>query len=204
MGSDSSPEGFGPFDEIFLECLHQAIDRAFRRYHHQPRHDEVADLGQEICLSLIKNDYGGLKSFDPQKGEIAIWLRSIANHAALHCLQARENVRSLEGLELDAFACPPTQEDEVLFKERRCQLQRLRDRLSPKDRHMLELLLEEGLKEAEKAELLMLSPAAFRKRKHDFIHRLRHIVRGEKLPRAGRKRKTAAARVAQDAKKKVI
>src|SRR5436190_18056953 len=108
-----------PFGEDYHKRVYQAVQRAYRRYGRHPRRDEIDDMSQAICLSLVKNDHRGLNSFDPQKGKITTWLQKIADNAVLYHLRKSEFNQSLEALGTDVFVYPPTQERFLLGEERK-------------------------------------------------------------------------------------
>jgi RNA polymerase sigma factor (sigma-70 family) len=164
--------------DIILQELRQAVSQAYRCHRHRPRPGEVEEISQQIFSRLIEDNHRRLRSFDGERSSLQTWLHAIAkNHVSRH-LRREGRIGSLADIKLDALLSPPPQEDACLSSERKSLLQAAASELSPRERQMLELLCQDGLKDTERAKTLGIKPDSFRVLKHQLIKKLRGLVGG--------------------------
>jgi RNA polymerase sigma factor (sigma-70 family) len=127
----------------FLKLLYNAVRRSCRNYYGYSIQSDVDDIVQSIALSLIKDDYHGLHSFN-NRSSPKTWLQTIANHETSRFYRGRRFAISLEDLPPNEQTYSPSQGDKLLYDE-------IARKLTMGQKKLLELMIL-GLKTSEIAE----------------------------------------------------
>ncbi|MEN6627273.1 MAG: sigma-70 family RNA polymerase sigma factor [Candidatus Sumerlaeia bacterium] len=137
--------------------------------------DEALDIAQEVLLKMARRigDWRG-------DGSFKAWVGAIASRTALDMARKRRDVpvdpqdwQEADPGELVASSSPPSPREAVQALERRALVAEAMASLTPQQRAILMLRLEEELKPAEIAERLGLKPAQVRSQLSRAVARLR-------------------------------
>jgi RNA polymerase sigma-70 factor (ECF subfamily) len=151
----------------------------------QPFPSSINDLFQEIFLSLIKDDFKKLKTYQGKnKCSLASWLRQVTiNHTIDYLRKSKASVsldaEDEEGASLqdlladDAIAAPDT----AIQAEIHLHLEDCISLLDTDDKYFLELHLNRGLSLEELKEVLRVARGAVDMRKSRIVERLRDCFR---------------------------
>ncbi len=120
-----------------------AVRIACRMYNHGALPEEVEDFTEQIIVLLLEDDCRRMQTHDPSKASFKTWLQHVVNHHISRKLQKNHSAESLEDELLNILNYPPTQEKELLRKERRAILQAAIDKLSLHDQRIARLKLRE-------------------------------------------------------------
>jgi RNA polymerase sigma factor (sigma-70 family) len=151
----------GAFEAFYRQHVDRVIGFAARRV------TEPADVADLVAATFV-TALTAARSYDPQRGEPGAWLLGIT--ARLIANARRRKVRESAALARFAGRRLIDQSDIERLEERidaaRCSQSVLAalDRLRPRAREALLLVSEAGLRPAEAARVLGISPAAFRMR----------------------------------------
>ncbi|MBU0503564.1 MAG: sigma-70 family RNA polymerase sigma factor [Candidatus Omnitrophica bacterium] len=115
--------------------------------------DSISDTFQEIFLSLCKDDFKKLKSYQSKNGcSLASWLRQVAINAAIDFSRKLKPMVSIEqedeeGLSLEDLLPGnlPIARDMIFSQEKMLQLVDCIHGLTKEDKYFLELYLNRGL-----------------------------------------------------------
>lgn len=162
--------------EDFFSHICQAVRCACHCYHHPSDSDTVDEISQEIFFKLIRNDFRLLRSFDSRKGKLAPWLTVIAKHVVVRYFHASRRLQSLEGIDADSLAFSSPQEETLFLKECLALLPTLAEKLSPRERQMVDLLLQVDLNDTERVKSMGLKPSSFRTLKCGTRKKLREML----------------------------
>ena len=120
-----------------------AVRVACRNYNHGAPPEEVEDFTDDIIKLLLEDDFRRMQTHDPSKASFNTWLQHVVNHYVSHQLQKNHPAESLEDELLNILSYPPTQENEMLWKERQAMLYTAIDKLSLHDQQIARLKLRE-------------------------------------------------------------
>ncbi len=154
---------------------------------HQLTPDDIHDLFQGIFLSLVKDDFKKLRSFQGKNGcSLASWLRQIAIHATVDYIRRIKPTVSLEQENADEFSLQDviadpslSAKDSLSQKEKLSTLADCIAGLNTDDRYFLELHINHSLKLEELKDILLISRPAADMRKFRIIDRLRDCFKGK-------------------------
>ncbi|MCB9536121.1 MAG: sigma-70 family RNA polymerase sigma factor [Myxococcales bacterium] len=179
------------FVERFTRYVYYLIQLTGRRYGAAFGDDAVADLHNDVFLSLIEDDRRRLRAFEGRNGcSVRSWIRVITIRKTLDALRRRRPHLSLDATVEEGGAAPQLADEgpdplEVLVARedaaRRAQFDALVEQLKPADRLLLSLLYEQKLPVEEAAAALRISRGALYTRKTRIIKRLRAIAEDEGL-----------------------
>lgn len=136
-----------------------AVRSACHTYHHVPLAQEVEELTEQIIVLLLMDDCHKVQTFDPNKASFNTWLQHVVNHHVSRQLQRNHPSEPLEGELLKTLSYAPTQEKELLRKERLRILKATINKLSQHDQVIARSKLCEVSKE-EIAKELSINPAS--------------------------------------------
>ncbi len=143
--------------------------------------DNLNDIFQEICFSLVKDNFKRLRSFEGRNQcSLASWLRQVSINATIDYLRRSKSFVSLEEKNDDELSLKdiiadtkPLVKELLLNKEKLFQLKDCIDRLDGDDKYMLELYLNQGLSLEELKGHFKVSRGTIDMRKLRIVERLR-------------------------------
>ncbi len=136
-----------------------AVRFACRKYNQGAPPEEVEDFTDDIVKLLLEADCRKLRTHDPSKASFKTWLQSVVNHQVSHQLQKNHPAEPLEDELLNTLSYPPTQDQDLLWKERHAMLEDAIDKLSLHDQRIARLKLQE-VPDEEIAQELNIKPAS--------------------------------------------
>ena len=163
-----------PLEEIMPE-IRDAVRMAFSIQRQWPSRDETDELSQQILLLLIDSDQRRLRSFR-RKSSLRTWLRVVVSHHVNRYLRAKRRETGLEEIPLPSLISQPTQESLTVSKERTRAVREAVEKLSDRERELLELLCRDDLRGADIAKLMGMKYDSVRRRKHALIKKLQTLL----------------------------
>jgi len=165
----------GEFIEGLFPDICDAVRLACILYKHYPGESEIEELGQEIIILLMEDDYRRLRQF-AGRSSFKTWLNSVIKHHVSHQLRKRKKVQSLEGIALDPFICRPGQDEVFSLEEKNQMLQAAIIHLTKRERQLFELLYGEEASINEVAIRMGIKTTSVRRRKHALVRKLKRLV----------------------------
>jgi RNA polymerase sigma factor (sigma-70 family) len=145
---------------------------ACRYYHQFPDQGVIDDLRQEIVLSLIKDDFHGLRSFE-HRSSGKTWLQMVVLHRVGRHFKSQKPAERLEDLPIDSLPSqPPSQEVIVLHKEREGLLGAVRSELTEKEQELWDSL-RSGSSDEEIAKLMRIKVSRYKTKSMLCLRRLK-------------------------------
>ena len=149
--------------------------------------DNINDIFQEIFLSLVKDNFKKLKTFQARNGSsLASWLRQVTINKAIDYLRKVKPAVSLDEESEDGLSLKEIlADDSISIKNMLNQDEKLKilkeciEGLDKNDKYFLELHIRRGLKLEELKKHFKLSRPAIDMRKSRLIERLRDCFRGK-------------------------
>ncbi len=120
-----------------------AVRFGCRKYKYNATPEEIEDFTEDIIKLLLEDDCRRFRTHDPDKASFKTWLQHVANHNVGRQLQKKHPAASMEEQLLNTPSHAPTQEKELLRKERRVILEDAIDKLSLHDQRIARLKLRE-------------------------------------------------------------
>ena len=164
-----------------IEAMHARLPGVVRAICHTKQYyavgQDAEDISQEILLSLIKNDYRGLLTFDDRKSSQTTWLSMITSRYVGRHVR-KQNQRKAEPLTeaiACSLACEPQQEAIVLEMERKEKVRVAVEGLTQRQREFFNCIREEASM-AEIAGVMGMRTGSVRTRKHIITRKLRERV----------------------------
>ena len=147
------------------------------------------DLYQEVYLSLYKSNFKKLRQFKGKNNcSLASWLRMIASRTAIDFMRSHKSHVSIESASddrddpMDALSNGRESPDKSIERFEWYQLLRgLIEGLSPKDRYLFELWVNQELPDKEIANILNLSIDAVYMRKNRLKEKLKRVINKKKI-----------------------
>ena len=138
---------------------------------------ERADA-EEVVLEAFTQAWRDAPRFEPGRGSVAGWLTTIARSRALDLVRARtRRSRITAAAAAGAPAAPPGPDSALDHEERRREVRRALDALSPTQRQAIELAYFEGLSQSEIAERLQEPLGTIKTRVRLGMQKLRECLR---------------------------
>ena len=138
---------------------------------------ERADA-EEVVLEAFTQAWRDAPRFEPGRGSVAGWLTTIARSRALDLVRARtRRSRITAAAAAAAPAAPPGPDSALDHEERRREVRRALDALSPTQRQAIELAYFEGLSQSEIAERLQEPLGTIKTRVRLGMQKLRECLR---------------------------
>jgi RNA polymerase sigma-70 factor (ECF subfamily) len=147
------------------------------------------DLYQEVYLSLYKSNFKKLRQFKGKNNcSLASWLRMIASRTAIDFMRSHKSHISVESAPIDENDPIDTLSNGRELPDKSIErlewyqlLRRLIEALSPKDRYLFELWVNQELPDKEIAQILNLSIEAIYMRKNRLKEKLKTIINKKKI-----------------------
>jgi RNA polymerase sigma-70 factor (ECF subfamily) len=163
------------FVSQYSALIYHTIKKTFSFYHTESRSDLVADLYQEVFVTLLRDDFKKLRQF---KGEndctVATWLRVLTARLTVDFLR-KQKARPV-GFEKD----PPIDHSDIVAsfigREEEKSLAHAIDDLPPRDRLLIELCFGRGLPPEDIAHMFKVSVGAVYTHKSRLLAKLRAIL----------------------------
>jgi RNA polymerase sigma factor (sigma-70 family) len=116
-----------------LSQIRAQVCWACYHYHYYTDQSVIDDLAQDVVVLLIKNDGHNLNSFEHRAKEMT-WLRVVVLHQVARHFKGQKPTESLEDLPVESLpGQPPSQEEEVLFKELNEWVEKARNQLTERE-----------------------------------------------------------------------
>lgn len=149
--------------------------------------ENINDLFQEIFLSLAKDNFKKLSSFQARNGSsLASWLRQVTVNFTIDYLRKLKPLVSIDQETDDGSSLAeilssnsPSVTDVLSQEERLMHLKDCIDKLALDDKYFLELHIYRGLAIEELKTYLKVSRAAVDMRKSRIVERLRECFKGK-------------------------
>jgi RNA polymerase sigma factor (sigma-70 family) len=162
--------------DTFLPQISLTVRWACRCYHRFPDQSVIDDLTQEILLSLIRNDFHDLHSFE-HRATAKTWLQVVVLHRVGRHFQSQKPTESLEDLPLDSLLSqPPSQEEAVLIKEWEELVGIARGELTKREQELWDLL-RGGRRDEEIAKRMSIKIKSVQRRKHALLKKIRSLMK---------------------------
>ncbi len=141
--------------------------------------DEIADLHNDIFLSLMENAGRKLRQYEGKNGcSVSTWIRVIAIRASIDHLKKKKRTAPLHEAEVEsALIQAPQATDHLVEDEEKRILKQLIDELPPGDQLFLRLLYYEEVSCAEIARLFRTTPNAVYSRGNYLREKLKEALR---------------------------
>jgi len=149
--------------------------------------ENINDLFQEIFLSLVKDNFKKLASFQARNGcSLASWLRQVTVNFSIDYIRRLKLTVSIDEETDNGFSLidllpsnSPSATDTFNQKERLTHLEDCIDRLDNDDKYFLELHINRGLSLEELKAYFKVSRGAIDMRKSRIIERLRECFKSK-------------------------
>ena len=169
------------FVERYSSLIYNYIHSVLKIKGRTPAEDNVNDLFQEIFLSLAKDNFKKLSSFQARNGcSLASWLRQVTVNFTIDYIRKLKPLVSIDAETDDGFSLAeilmsnsPSVTDVLSQEERFTHLKDCIDKLALDDKYFLELHIHRGLGIEELKAWFKISRPALDMRKSRIIERLR-------------------------------
>ena len=165
------------YSSLIYNYIHSVLKIKGRTY----AHENINDLFQEIFLSLAKDNFKKLSSFQARNGcSLASWLRQVTVNFTIDYIRKLKPLVSIDEETDDGFSLAeiltsnsPSVTDVLSQEERLTHLKDCIDKLALDDKYFLELHIHRGLGIEELKAWFKISRPALDMRKSRIIERLR-------------------------------
>jgi len=180
-------QAWNEFVEKYSSLIYNYIHSVLKIKGYTFAQENINDLFQEIFLSLVKDNFRKLSSFQARNGcSLASWLRQVTVNFTIDYIRKLKPSVSIdeetdEGFNL-AEILPsnyPSAADTLSREERLTHLKDCIDRLDIDDKYFLELNLNRGVELEELKDYFKISRAAVDMRKLRIVERLRECFKGK-------------------------
>ncbi|MFZ2384998.1 MAG: sigma-70 family RNA polymerase sigma factor [Candidatus Omnitrophota bacterium] len=174
------------FVERYSQLIYSSIHNALKARGAVPAPDvNPQDILQEIFLSLVKDDFRKLRTFQGRNGcSLASWLRQVALNACIDRLRKAHPVYPMEDSSKEEYRevsgnAVADAAGSVQESERADHLKSCIDRLGLDDKYFIELYVGRGLRLVHLQKLLRSSRGAVDMRKARVVRKLRDCFRSK-------------------------
>jgi RNA polymerase sigma factor (sigma-70 family) len=169
--------------DSLLPYISPTVGWACRQYHQYPTPDVTNDLTQEVILSLIKEDYKRLRSFE-HRADGKTWLRVVVLHQVGRHFKRQRRFESLEHLS-DTSLPPqrPEQDAQILSRERKELLAKVQGQLTSREQELLSCLLY-GLGDEEIATCMGVQVRSIQRAKCMLFKKVRSTLQDNPINRS--------------------
>lgn len=156
----------------YSSLIYYTIKKTLLSYRFSPEPHVIEDLYQEFCLSLVRNGYAKLCRFQGLRGcSLASWLSLLAHRLTIDFLRMHKRTVSAN---FEAIAAEgPDFTALLIAREEKARLSQALRSLSPRERALVALFYEHGLRPAKIAAILRTSVAAVYTQKNRLLHKLK-------------------------------
>lgn len=173
----------------YSKLIYHSICRTFKAKNFSFNSQAADDLHQDVFLLLYKSNFKKLRQFKGKNNcSLASWLRMIASRTAIDFMRSHKSHVSIESASADGDDLIDTLSngrdlpDKSIEKLEWYELLRgLIEGLSPKDRYLFELWVNQELPDKEIAQVLHLSIDAVYMRKNRLKEKLKTIIKKKKI-----------------------
>jgi RNA polymerase sigma-70 factor (ECF subfamily) len=164
------------FVQRYSKLIYHTIYKTLRVNDRPANTDDVNDLFQEVFASPYADNFKKLRVFDPVKGcsNLASWLRMITVRMTIDYLRKNKSTTSID--ELPTEPSQAGDQEAMIGRESLNHLKELLEKLSAKDKLLIELSYMRELPPEEAAQILHISVGAFYTRKNRIIEKLKKIA----------------------------
>lgn len=162
--------------ETLVSDIRSATRHAFLLYKRRASSSEIEDVCHDIIISLMDDDYRRLRSFDSEKSSLRHWLSIVVTRHVSNCLQRHKGTESLDDIGTDSMAYAPPQETAAIWLDRQERLRRAVDKLTVRERQLLDNLFKNDDNVAEIARSMGVKMNSVYRRKHAIIKKLRKLL----------------------------
>ena len=161
------------FVELYSPVIYSAVLKVFNTHTKIVDKLNVKDAVQEVFIRLIKDNYRLLKTYNPSKASLTIWLTIVSRSSAIDFLR-RQKPDSVS-LEKEIEDIP------VSDDYPNSSIEIPPDLLSPRQKLILSLLFDKEMEPSEIAELLNIDVQTVRSAKHKALKKVRKFFKDGKL-----------------------
>lgn len=173
----------------YSNLIYHSLYRTFKAKNFSFNPQAADDLYQDVFLSLVKDKFKKLRQFKGKNNcSLASWLRMITSRTAIDFMRSHKSHFPLESASADGDDLIDTLSngrellDKSIEKLEWYQLLReLLEELSPKDRYLFDLWVDQELPDREIAQVLNLSIDAVYMRKNRLKEKLKIVIKKKKL-----------------------
>ena len=168
------------FVKRYSKLIYHTIYKTLRVNDKPANPDDVNDLFQEVFTSLCAENSKKLKMFDPRKGcNLPSWIRMITMRMTIDHLRKNRPLASVDDLPIEPSQ---TGDQEIIINEESIShTRKLLEKLSAKDKLLIELSYMRELPPEEVAQILHMSVGAFYTRKNRIIDKLKNLADDENI-----------------------
>jgi RNA polymerase sigma-70 factor, ECF subfamily len=176
---DNDPEAWRALTLRYGRLIQSCIGRVTARFSSVVRPDDGAEIYSMLCVQLLANNRGKLRSFAPERGcKLGTWLGMLATHTAYDFLRSiRKIPRTAQLAEAEELASETPDPAEVtLDHERIRHMGTVLAGFTQKDREFVDLYFGEGLDPDEVARRMGISVKTVYSKKHKIQRRLESLL----------------------------
>jgi RNA polymerase sigma-70 factor, ECF subfamily len=176
---ENDPDAWRALTLRYGRLIQSCIGRVTARFSSVVRPDDGAEIYSMLCVQLLANDRGKLRSFAPERGcKLGTWLGLLATHTAYDFLRSiRKIPRTAQLAEAEELASEsPDPADVTLDHERMRHMGSVLAGFTQKDREFVELYFGEGLDPDEVARRMGISVKTVYSKKHKIQRRLESLI----------------------------
>ncbi len=148
-----------------------AVRYSCRLCHLDVSRDEFEDICQELILFLIENNFYRLRNYQG-RSSVKTWLYTVVRRYVQNRFGASMMLSSIEDVLPDNLKYIPSQENTILYQERREAIDKVLTTLPNRLKQLYELTAK-GYSDTEISRLSGITPDSIRKRRYVLIKRLR-------------------------------
>lgn len=154
--------------DAFVDRYARVIFAAVGRVLGRRARAEAEDVAQDVFVRLVRNDFGLLQRYDPDRASLTTWLTIVARSTAIdHLRRKRLKVVSLDD------AAPPEQLQQPEEIDSPPTAEHPLELLTARQRLVMQLIYDKGMETEQAAAALDISAQTVRSTKHKAIQRLR-------------------------------
>lgn len=177
-GRPAWDEFLSKYSRLIYSCIHAVLKTST---YPNAYPENIDDIFQEICFSLVKDNFRKLRSFESRnKCSLAGWLRQISINATIDYLRRSKSFISLDQENDDELSLKdliadnrPLPEELIFSDEKVSQLKDCIEGLDTDDKYMLELYINHKLSLEELRKHFKVSRGTIDMRKFRIVERLK-------------------------------
>ena len=159
----------------YSNLVYHTIRKTYTLHHADAREEAIEDLYQEFFVALLKDDCKKLGQFRGDNGcTLASWLRVVASRLTIDLLR-KTPAQTVEVDEMLASDQADTT-DTMIAREQEISLAQAIEKLSPREKLIVQLSFQQNLPPDEIAGMLKISVGAFYTQKSRVLAKLRESL----------------------------